>query len=109
MRFPILFRQQTKGKNARGEAGLDLTSPSRRVLLPGDEGQPPEQQSIDPYALRRQCRSPSNRPDELPDGLAPLDFVPMGNYAVSVRWNDGHQSFILHIPYASFVEGWAKG
>ena len=36
-------------------------------------GQPPEQQSIDPYALRRQCRSPSNRPDELPDGLAPLD------------------------------------
>ena len=78
------------------------------MLLPGDEGQPPEQQSIDPYALRRQCRSPSNRPDELPDGLAPLDFVPMGNYAVSVRWNDGHQSFILHIPYASFVEGWAK-
>ena len=40
---------------------------------------------------------------------AAVDFVPMGNYAVSVRWNAGHQSFILHIPYASFVEGWAKG
>ena len=60
-------------------------------------------QSIDPYDLRRLCRSPSNQPDNLPDGLIPIDFVPMGNYAVSVRWNDGHQSLI---PYASFVEGW---
>jgi Mrp family chromosome partitioning ATPase len=36
-------------------------------------------QSISPLELRRRCRSPSNNPDALPDDLAPLDFVPMGN------------------------------
>ena len=68
------------------------------VLLPGGGIQ-----TIDAYALRRLCRSPSNRPDELPPDLAPLEFAPLGNYAMSVRWSDGHQSLI---PYRSFVEGW---
>jgi len=60
-------------------------------------------QSISPIELRRRCRSPSNTPDQLPPDLAPLDMVPMGNYAMSVRWSDGHQSLL---PYASFVDGW---
>ena len=59
-------------------------------------------QRIAPHDLRRRCRSPSNRPDQLPAKLAPLDFVPMGNYAVSVMWSDGHQSLL---PYSSFVDG----
>ena len=68
------------------------------VLLPGGGIQ-----TIDSYALRRLCRSPSNRPDDLPPNLAPLEFAPLGNYAMSVRWSDGHQSLL---PYRSFVEGW---
>ncbi len=59
-------------------------------------------QRITPHELRRRCRSPSNQPDQLPAELAPLDFVPMGNYAVSVMWSDGHQSLL---PYTSFIEG----
>jgi hypothetical protein len=59
-------------------------------------------QRIAPHDLRRRCRSPSNRPDQLPTELAPLDFVPMGNYAVSVMWSDGHQSLL---PYSSFIDG----
>ena len=55
--------------------------------------------------LRRRCCSPSNRPDELPADLTPLDLVPMGNYAVSVGWSDGHQSLL---PYRSFVEGYGE-
>ena len=72
-----------------------------QVTLPG--GAPP--QAIDARELRRRCRSPSNRPDELPADLVPLDMVPMGNYAVSVGWSDGHQSLL---PYRSFVEGWGE-
>jgi len=60
-------------------------------------------QRIGAHDLRRRCRSPSNVVDGLPDDLAPLDFVPMGNYAVSVMWSDGHQSLL---PYASFIEGY---
>jgi len=61
-----------------------------------------EVQSISPHELRRLCRSPSNDVGSLPDDLMPVDCMPMGNYAVSVRWSDGHQSLI---PYASFVDG----
>ena len=61
-------------------------------------------QSIRPHELRRLCRSPSNDPTNLPADLAMLDAVPMGNYAISVRWSDGHQSLL---PYASFIEGYA--
>ena len=77
---------------------LMYSSAKRTVLIALPDG---SQQSISPHELRRRCRSPANRPDELPDALEPLDFVPTGNYAVSVRWSDGHQSLL---PYASFVE-----
>ena len=69
------------------------------IMRPGADGV----QKLTPAALRRCCRSPTNDPDNLPADLAPLDFVPMGNYAVSVRWSDGHQSLL---PYASFVDGY---
>ena len=61
------------------------------------------EQSLLPAELRKLCRSPSNDPDRLPADLHPLDFVPMGRYAVSIRWSDGHQSLI---PYSSFVSNY---
>lgn len=60
-------------------------------------------QSISPVELRTLCRSPSNQPDAVADDIFPVDMVPMGNYALSVRWSDGHQSLL---PYSSFVSGW---
>ena len=73
---------------------------AEKTILVGRPGST-EPQRIRPAELRALCRSPTNRPDHLPDDLEPLDFVPCGNYAVSVRWSDGHQSML---PYASFVE-----
>ena len=58
-----------------------------------------------PHELRKACRSPSNDPDNLPSDLYPIDSVPMGNYAISVRWSDGHQSLI---PYSSFIVGYGQ-
>ncbi len=62
------------------------------------------EQRISPSELRRCCRSPSNDLQNLPKELEPLDFTPIGNYAISVRWNDGHQSLI---PYRSFIQGYS--
>jgi DUF971 family protein len=76
---------------------LFYASDQQLVLIALPDG---SQQFISPHQLRRLCRSPANRPDALPEHLEPVDFVPMGNYAVSVRWSDGHQSLL---PYASFV------
>ena len=78
---------------------LFYLSAERTILIGRPDGMEP--QRITPLALRKLCRSPSNKPDALPDDLEPLDFQPIGNYAVSVRWSDGHQSLL---PYASFLE-----
>lgn len=56
--------------------------------------------ALSPQQLRRKCRSPVNAPDACPPGLAPVEIEPMGNYAVSVVWSDGHQSLF---PYATFT------
>ena len=90
-----------EGADARPQLRYDASDGMVHITLPGDA--PP--QSIDAIELRRRCCSPSNRPDELPADLTPLDLVPMGNYAVSVGWSDGHQ-FLL--PYRSFVEGYGE-
>lgn len=71
------------------------------VLMPGGEVQ-----KITPRELRAACRSPSNDLSSLPEDLRPVDSVPMGNYAISVVWSDGHQSLL---PYRSFVKGYAGG
>jgi DUF971 family protein len=39
--------------------------------------------------------------DRVRDDVAPVELVPLGRYAVSVRWNDGHQSLM---PYRSFLD-----
>ena len=81
--------------------GILYSSEEKAVLIASPNGG--EMQKISPIELRKRCRSPSNTPDNLPDDLEPLDVVPMGNYAVSIRWSDGHQSLL---PYASFVDGY---
>lgn len=56
--------------------------------------------ALSPIELRRKCRSPVNVPDSCPPDLAPVEIEPMGNYAVSIVWSDGHQSLF---PYATFT------
>ncbi|GAB5354250.1 hypothetical protein AAMO2058_000103500 [Amorphochlora amoebiformis] len=60
---------------------------------------------IDPVELRRRCRSPTNVKELITDGVRPLDIFPMGNYAVQIVWNDGHNSLM---PYRSFIDGWEE-
>jgi Mrp family chromosome partitioning ATPase/DUF971 family protein len=38
----------------------------------------------------------------VPDSIAPSNIAPMGNYAVSIQWNDGHTSSVY--PYESLLE-----
>eukprot|EP00472_Partenskyella_glossopodia_P003707 CAMPEP_0197520692 /NCGR_PEP_ID=MMETSP1318-20131121/6029_1 /TAXON_ID=552666 /ORGANISM="Partenskyella glossopodia, Strain RCC365" /LENGTH=318 /DNA_ID=CAMNT_0043072385 /DNA_START=14 /DNA_END=967 /DNA_ORIENTATION=+ len=56
------------------------------------------EEAIAPLELRRLCRSPTNVADLVKDDVKPIDIFPMGNYAVHVLWNDGHQSLM---PYTS--------
>ncbi|CAM9430579.1 unnamed protein product [Choristocarpus tenellus] len=66
--------------------------------------------SISPAALRRQCRCalcveefsgrPLLNPEDVSEDIKPLDFAPIGNYAVSVKWSDGHSSLY---PYSAFA------
>ena len=89
--------------NGAGDGGREGEGEGQ-VLISGLGGD--EVRRISPHALRRLCRSPTNRPDSLPERLRPLEFVPMGNYAVSISWSDGHQSLI---PYASLASAAAVG
>lgn len=60
--------------------------------------------------LRRQCRcalcveefsgKPLLDPATVSEDIAPSNFAPIGNYAVSVQWSDGHSSLY---PYSAFA------
>lgn len=91
--------KEVTGLSRRVLPQLMYSASEQQVLIALPDG---SLQRIKPHDLRRLCRSPSNDASNLPADLYPLDCVPMGNYAVSVRWSDGHQSLL---PYASFVEG----
>jgi Mrp family chromosome partitioning ATPase len=39
--------------------------------------------------------------EDISDSIAPIETFPTGNYALTVRWNDGHQSLY---PYARFID-----
>jgi len=87
-----------KTKAARPEVIFDAT---RNMVVSITKGG--EEQIISPVELRRRCRSPTNIKELITDDVKPIDIFPMGNYAVQILWNDGHQSLM---PYASFVEGY---
>ena len=44
------------------------------------------------------------RDETVPLDVAPVEIAPVGNYAVSIRWTDGHASLY---PYRAFVDSWA--
>lgn len=69
-----------------------------------------EKQVVTSADLRRQCKcalcveefsgKPLLDPASVPEDIAPSDFAPIGNYAVSVQWSDGHSSLY---PYSAFA------
>ncbi len=66
-----------------------------------------DERLVDPADLRRRCRcasckdeftgEPILKPEEVPDNVYPLEIERMGNYAVAIKWSDGHSSSIY--PY----------
>jgi len=59
------------------------------------------EQRISPVEVRRRCRSPTNIQELITEDVKPVEIFPMGNYAIQILWNDGHQSLM---PYRSFIE-----
>lgn len=70
------------------------------------------EQDVEPAVLRRRCLcalcvdertgAPLLDPDSIPADIYPSDISPMGNYAIAVRWSDGHDSSIY--PYDVIAE-----
>jgi DUF971 family protein len=66
-----------------------------------------EEHVIDSANLRRRCNcaackdeftgEPILHPEDVPDNIVPTEIEPVGNYAVGIKWSDGHTSSIY--PY----------
>ncbi|CAN8072008.1 unnamed protein product [Agarophyton chilense] len=71
------------------------------------------EQRVWPAALRRQCRCAlcvdemtgrvRLKAEDVSETVKPNNLNPVGNYALSVTWSDGHPSLY---PYSRFVEDW---
>jgi Mrp family chromosome partitioning ATPase/DUF971 family protein len=77
---------------------------NRGIVVSGVDG---KERVIHPADLRRRCRcagcrdehtgEPILKPENVPENVIPLEIEKMGNYAVAIRWSDGHDSSIY--PY----------
>lgn len=86
---------------------LSFQSAARTITIDTGKGK----QVMPAADLRRQCRCavcveefsgrPLLDPASVSEDIAPSNFAPIGNYAVSVQWSDGHSSLY---PYSSFAD-----
>jgi Mrp family chromosome partitioning ATPase/DUF971 family protein len=76
----------------------------RGIVVAAKDG---EERVINPADLRRRCRcasckdeftgEPILKPDDVSDDIYPENIEKMGNYAVAIKWSDGHNTSIY--PY----------
>ncbi|EKX54475.1 hypothetical protein GUITHDRAFT_156868 [Guillardia theta CCMP2712] len=90
----VSVAKMESGKNVMPE--IEYDAPNKQFVIDGN-------QRISAKEMRRLCRSPANDPNNVKESVEPVDFVPLGRYAISIQWNDGHQSLM---PYRSFVNSY---
>lgn len=102
-----VVREVSKLKYSANERPLlSFQSAERTITIETND----EKQVMASADLRRQCRcavcveefsgKPLLDPASVSEEIAPSDFAPIGNYAVSVQWSDGHSSLY---PYSAFA------
>lgn len=102
-----VVREVSKLKfSGNGRPALSFQPAERTITI--DTAQ--DKQVMSSADLRRQCRCalcveefsgrPLLDPASVSEDIAPSNFAPIGNYAVSVQWSDGHSSLY---PYSAFA------
>ncbi|CAM9282163.1 unnamed protein product [Chrysoparadoxa australica] len=91
--------------NGSGRPSVCYDAASNMIVI--NEGQ----ETMEPLELRARCRcavcveeftgEQLLKREDINPAIKPLNFAPIGNYALSVDWSDGHKSLY---PYAAFVE-----
>lgn len=102
-----VVREVSKLKySANQRPALSFQPAARTITIETNDGK----QVMASADLRRQCRcavcveefsgKPLLDPASVSEDIVPSDFAPIGNYAVSVQWSDGHSSLY---PYSAFA------
>lgn len=105
-----VVREVAKLKYSSNERpSLSFQPAARTITIDTSKGK----QVMPAADLRRQCKCavcveefsgrPLLDPDSVSEDIAPSNFAPIGNYAVSVQWSDGHSSLY---PYSAFAKGY---
>mmetsp|Transcript_17945 Transcript_17945/g.41063 ORF Transcript_17945/g.41063 Transcript_17945/m.41063 type:complete len:376 (+) Transcript_17945:49-1176(+) len=109
-----IVREVEKVKVLNAHPALRFDEASFKLVV--DEGIEGKEELVDPLGLRLACKcaacveeltgKPLLDPSTVPEGVKPVDFGPVGNYALSVDWSDGHRSLY---PYAAFIKSRQAG